>query len=58
MLEGDEFGSGGFAVGRALVGWWRAYYTDGKGFHNEDAEMLEYRRKAGAERRKGGVTIR
>lgn len=57
-LEGDEFGNGGLGPGRALVGWWRGYYTEGKGFHNEDWPMVQHRRRLGEERRGNDVTVR
>lgn len=50
LLEGDDFGNGGFGIGKRLVSWWRGYYTaDDKGvvqgFHNEDWSVVSYRRR-------------
>ncbi|GMH63704.1 hypothetical protein TL16_g03784 [Triparma laevis f. inornata] len=58
LLEGDEFGDGGSSLGRKLVGSFRDYWTEGKGFHNEDYPLLEYRRKIGKERRGSSVDLK
>ncbi|GMH99525.1 hypothetical protein TrST_g3279 [Triparma strigata] len=58
LLEGDEFGEGGSNLGRRLVGGFRDYYTEGKGFHNEDWPLLQYRRRIGDDRRASSVDLK
>jgi len=60
LLEGDDFGNGGFGIGKRLVSWWRDYYTaDDKGvvqgFHNEDWSVVSYRR--GRREKEGGRPV-